>query len=61
MDTYYPASLDDILQVLANSETNAKLCIIISYWEIGASFVNHGAIDEQMYNESSTKQFLVYA
>ncbi len=61
MDSYFPENLEDILQTLSNPETSAKLRMVISYWEMGAGFVNHGAIDEEMYNEASTEQFLVFA
>jgi len=60
-ETFFPESPEDILQTLANPETSAKLRMVISYWEMGAGFVNHGAIDEEMYNEASTEQFLVFA
>lgn len=58
---YFPETLEDVLQTLVNPETSAKLRMVISYWEMGAGFVNHGAIDEAMYNEASTEQFLVFA
>jgi len=58
---YYPETLDDVLQTLVNPEASAKLRMVISYWEMGAGLVNHGAIDEEMYNEASTEQFLVFA
>lgn len=60
-DDYFPESLEDILNTLSNTETSAKFRMVISYWEMGANFVNHGAIDEEMYNEASTEQFLVFA
>jgi len=60
-ETYFPETLDDILQTLLNPESGAKLRMVVSYWEMGAGLVNRGAIDEDMYNESATEQFLIFA
>jgi Domain of unknown function (DUF4760) len=60
-ETFFPETLEDILLALDNTEAGAKLRMVISYWEMGAGMVNHGAIDEEMYNDSAGEQFLVFA
>jgi hypothetical protein len=57
---FNPTSLDDVLQTLAGPNS-AYFRMVTSYWEMAASFVNHGAIDEQMFAAANGEQILVFA
>jgi hypothetical protein len=35
--------------------------MVTSYWEMAASFVNHGAIDADMFNEANGEHLIVFA
>ena len=35
--------------------------MVTSYWEMAASFVNHGAIDEQMFAEANGEHLVIFA
>jgi hypothetical protein len=35
--------------------------MVTSYWDMACSFVNHGAIDEQMFNDANGEQNFVFA
>jgi hypothetical protein len=35
--------------------------MVTSFWEMAASFVNNGAIDEKMFNDANGEQIFVYA
>lgn len=58
--TFNPESSEDILSVLM-SEHSADFRMVASYWDMAATFVNHGAIDEQMFNDINTEHVAVYA
>jgi len=45
---FQPASAQDVLNTL-RGEHSAYFRMVTSYWEMAASFVNHGAIDWQMF------------
>lgn len=57
---FNPQSAQDIFDVLSG-EQSADFRMIVSYWDMAAAFVNHGAIDEQMFNDINTEHVAVYA
>lgn len=58
---FMPESAEEIMQTVLNPETSAYFRMVTSYWDMAASFVNHGAIDEAMFNEVSGEGVLVFA
>ena len=58
--TFIPDSADDIGAVL-RSEHSAAFRMVTSYWDMAASFVNNGAIDEKMFNDANGEQHVVFA
>ena len=56
---FHPESSKDILDVLMG-EHSADFRMVVSYWDMAAALVNHGAIDEQMFNEMNTEHVAVY-
>lgn len=61
MLTFFPESAQDIMQAVMNPQTSAYYRMVTSYWNMAAGFVNHGAIDEQMFVESEGEYFMVFA
>ena len=57
---FNPQSAQDILAVLVG-EHSADFRMVASYWDMAATFVNYGAIDEQMFNDINTEHIAVYA
>lgn len=55
-----PQSAQDIFSVLVG-EHSADFRMVASYWDMAAAFVNHGAIDEAMFNDINTEHVAVYA
>ena len=49
---FHPASAQDVLNTL-RSEHSAYFRMVTSYWEMAASFVNHGAIDWKMFMDAN--------
>ena len=60
-NTFFPESAEEIMQTVLNPETSANFRMVASYWDMAASFVNHGAIDEEMFNDVSAEGFVVFS
>lgn len=58
--TFNPTSAQEILDVIT-SEHSAHYRMVVSYWDMAASLVNHGAIDETMFNDANGEHLFVYA
>jgi hypothetical protein len=59
--SFFPETADDILQTMIDPEASAKFRMVTSYWDMAATFVNHGAIDEEMFNETAGEHVLVFS
>lgn len=57
---YNPNSLQDISDTLRGDD-DGKFRMVATYWDMAASFVNHGAIDEQMFNDANVEHIAVFA
>jgi hypothetical protein len=57
---FHPQSTQDLLQAIVG-EHNAKYRMVTTYWDMAAAFVNHGAIDEQLFNDIHNEHIAVYA
>ena len=61
MISFFPESPKDILDALINPETSAYYRMVTTYWDMAASFVNHGAIDEEMFADAHGEHFVVFS
>ena len=61
MITFFPESAQDVMQAVMNPETSGYYRMVVSYWDMAASFVNHGAIDEEMFVETNGEYFMVFS
>lgn len=57
---FNPGSLQDITNVMMG-EHSAFYRMVTTYWDMAASLVNHGAIDEQMFNDANAEHVVVFA
>ena len=57
---FNPESFEDI-QRAAMGEHSAYLRMVTTYWDMACSFVNHGAIDAEMFNDANGEQVFVFA
>ena len=57
---FNPASAQDIIDVFA-SEYSAYYRMVVTYWDMACSLVNHGAIDEQMFNDANMEHVFIFA
>jgi hypothetical protein len=61
MISFFPESAADIMQAMIKAETSAFFRMVTTYWDMAASFVNHGAIDEEMFSDAHGEHFVVFS
>lgn len=59
--SFFPESAAEIMQTILNPDTSANYRMVTSYWDMAASFVNHGAIDEEMFHDVSAECIVVFS
>jgi hypothetical protein len=57
---FHATSLDEVMQVLSGPNS-ASFRMVASYWEMAASFVLNGAIDEKMFADANGEHVIVFA
>jgi len=60
---FWPRSADDVVQVInaANPQENAWFRQVSGYWEMAASFVLRGALNEDLFFDSGGEMWFVLA
>jgi hypothetical protein len=58
--TFNPTSVQDFIEVMMG-EHSGHYRMVVSYWDMAASMVNQGAIDEELFNASGGEIVFVYA
>jgi len=58
--TFNPEKPEDFLEVMTGPHSG-HYRMVVSYWDMAASFVNNGAIDAQMFNDANGEHLFVYA
>jgi len=58
---FFPSSVDDIMRAMIDPESSAKYRMVTTYWDMAASFVLRGAIDEGMFLDSAGEAWVVFA
>lgn len=59
--TFNPKSAEEYGQTMMDPEVGGYQRMVASYWDMVATFVNHGAIDADMFNEATGEHLLVFA
>jgi hypothetical protein len=57
---FNPNTLDDVVGAVMGPNSG-HFRMVTSYWDMAASFVLNGAIDEQMFNDANGEQIGVFA
>ncbi|MBA3321547.1 MAG: hypothetical protein H0T45_08930 [Pyrinomonadaceae bacterium] len=60
MEQFNPESAEDIVNAVMG-EHSAFYRMAVSYWDMAASLVNNGAIDEQMFNDANLEHVFYFA
>lgn len=61
MGSFLPENAEELLGVMMNEQTGAYFRMVLSYWDMAASLVNHGAIDEEMFNDANGEHLFLFA
>jgi hypothetical protein len=58
---FWPRNADDVVQVInaVNPQENAWFRQVSSYWDMAASFVLRGALNEELFVDNSGEMFFV--
>src|SRR5260370_23284117 len=59
--SFHVKTADDLTRVCPpGSQENLYMRMVLGYWEMVASIVNHGLIDEEFFFESNGEQWVVW-
>ena len=59
---FNPQSAMGIVQLLLSGEReSANYRMVTSYWEMAASFVNNGGIDEKLFLDANSEHIIIFA
>ena len=59
--TFNPTSSEDIGKAMMDPEVGGLFRMVLSYWDMAAALVNHGAIDAEMFRDTNGEYFGVFA
>lgn len=59
---FNPGSAQEIAAMMLSGEgASARFRMVVSYWDMAASLVNNGGIDEKLFLEANTEHVVVFA
>lgn len=58
--TFNPTDVAEYMEAMMGPNSG-YLRMVVSYWDMAATLVNHGAIDEQMFNDANGEHLFVFA
>jgi hypothetical protein len=58
--SFNPTTPADYMEAMMGPQSG-YLRMVISYWDMAASLVNNGAIDEQMFNDANGEHIFIFA
>lgn len=59
--SFFPESAADVMKAMISAETSAYYRMVTTYWEMAATLVNHGAIDEEMFADAHSEHIVVFS
>lgn len=57
---FTPESVDDVIKAVSGPDS-AHFRMVATYWDMAASFVLNGAIDEQMFNDANAEHIAIFS
>jgi hypothetical protein len=57
---FTPGNAQDVVDTIRGKD-GAYYRMVVSYWDMAASFVNHDVIDEDMFNDTILEHIAVYS
>ena len=59
--SFFPESAADVMKAMIDEKTSGLYRMVTTYWDMAASFVVHGAIDEEMFNDAHAEHIVVFS
>jgi hypothetical protein len=59
--SFFPESAEEVMRTMVDPTTSAHYRMVTTYWDMAACFINHGAIDEDMFTEITGEHIVVFA
>ena len=59
--SFNPTSVEEVEKTMMDPEVGGYLRMVLSYWDMAASLVNHGAIDADLFNDTVGEHIGVFA
>jgi hypothetical protein len=57
---FHPQSFEDVQKALFG-EHSGHMRMVLSYWDMAAGLVNHGAVSQDLFNDTNGEHFGVFA
>ena len=57
---FHPQSFDEVKKILFGDHSG-HLRMFLTYWDMAAGLVNHGAISRKLFNDTNGEHFLAFA
>jgi hypothetical protein len=61
MFSFNPTTAQEYMQTMMDRKVGGYLRMVTSYWDMAATFVNQGAIDADMFNQTAGEHVMVFA
>ena len=58
---FFPESAQDVIQAMINPQTSAYYRMVTTYWDMAASFVINGAIEEKMFSDAAGEHIIIFS
>ncbi|HEX9928563.1 MAG TPA: hypothetical protein VGB02_08515 [Pyrinomonadaceae bacterium] len=58
---FFPESAQDVVQAMINPQTSAYYRMVTTYWDMAASFVINGAIEEKMFSDAAGEHIIIFS
>ena len=58
---FFPESAQDVIQAMINPQTSAYYRMVTTYWDMAASFVINGAIEERMFSDAAGEHIIIFS
>lgn len=58
---FNPTSAEQYMQTMMDEKVGGYLRMVVSYWDMAATFVNQGAIDAELFNQTNGEHIMVFA
>lgn len=58
---FSPTSAEEYWQTMMDPKVGPYLRMVVSYWDMAAAMVNHGAIDADLFNETAGEHLMIFA